>query len=516
MKLIITLISATILICSFSNARAQYTILSEFGDLETCDTMTNGPFCVWWDNSYPAPEFVIDFLDRLVEFRVECLGELGLQDPPAVEDGNFINYYLHESGDVFPAYFGNYVGGDIYGNAFATIPKWLHWDFSNAAHETFHIFQYAHTSPGYDYTADGQWFTEASANWFKVLNYPDEVRAFVTLEILAKLPHVPLWYGWNNRPDDHPENWQRENHQYALGYFLYYLTEVKGVSRELITEGFYNGTVLIPQKYIINEVGLTLFRSYFLDWTADIIKRFEHASSEQVAAAEDEWLDYAAPEDDNQFIGEYINTGTDGWVRPEEIKVTTGWSFNTYKVSNDIDETYTFQIHGDELSSEDDLTHFEGLVVVKNDEGEMTTYPLTMTDSQVGWVSIDISSSDVEIYFIVASMPDVYDSVENYYSYEARISTGETSGLTDLELRGLDPIIYPNPAKGQTSFYINNPINETVNIRIINGIGQPLGSYQLNTGGQLVEMDLSDLVTGIYYVQFEVEGMVKTKKLIVQ
>ncbi|MFT5821290.1 MAG: hypothetical protein ACI8ZM_002542 [Crocinitomix sp.] len=516
MKYFFTIISAILLTCSFSNARAQYTILTEFGDLETCDTMTKGPFIVWWDNSYPAPEFVSDFLDRIVEFRTQCLDDYNLQDPPAVEDGNYINYYFHESGDVFPDYFGNYVGGDTYGNAYVTIPKWLHWNFSNAAHETFHVFQYARTSPGYDYTDDGQWFTEASANWFKALNYPDEVSAFVTLEILAKLPQVPLWYGWNNRPEEHPENWQRENHQYALGYFLYYLTEVKGMPRTLITEGFYNGTDLIPQEYIANELGVSVFRSYFLDWTADVIKRFEAASLDQVEAAEDEWLTYAAPADDNQFIGTYTNTGTDGWVRPEEIKVTTGWSFNTYKISNDMAETYTFQINGDALSSEGDATHFEGLVVIKNDAGETTTYPLIMMTSQTGWISIDMASSDVEAYFIVASMPDVYEGVENYYSYEARISTGDVSELMAFEFGNLKASIYPNPSNGPTSFYIESPIDVDVNIRIVSIEGQSIVGYQLKPGIQLVEMDLSAFASGIYYVQFEVEGMVKTKKLIVQ
>ncbi|MCH2044103.1 MAG: hypothetical protein MK212_08160, partial [Saprospiraceae bacterium] len=135
-----TLIGLILFLTNFQS-NAQYTILTDFGSLTTCDTMTRGPFCVWWDNSFSTPANVSAFLDSLNRYREICINDLGMQDPINVTNGNYINYYLHEPNDLFPSYFGNFLSTDSHGNVFVTIPKGYHLYFPNAAHETFHVFQ---------------------------------------------------------------------------------------------------------------------------------------------------------------------------------------------------------------------------------------------------------------------------------------------------------------------------------------------------------------------------------------
>ena len=56
--------------------------------------------------------------------------------------------------------------------------------------------------------------------------------------------------------------------QYGMHMLLMFLTEVKGVERHLITDGFYAMTDLSPQEYLFTKIGPETFRGYFADWAA--------------------------------------------------------------------------------------------------------------------------------------------------------------------------------------------------------------------------------------------------------
>ena len=43
--------------------------------------------------------------------------------------------------------------------------------------------------------------------------------------------------------------------QYGMHTLLWYLTNLKGVDRAIITDGFYANTELSPQEYIYTKVG---------------------------------------------------------------------------------------------------------------------------------------------------------------------------------------------------------------------------------------------------------------------
>ncbi|MCH2046535.1 MAG: T9SS type A sorting domain-containing protein, partial [Saprospiraceae bacterium] len=371
-------------------------------------------------------------------------------------------------------------------------------------------------SPEFNYSGDNQWFIEATANWFKAILYPNEINTFLTNEILLRLPQVPLWYGWFNRPAYHPDNWQRENHQYALGYFWYYFTEVKGVPRTTISEGFNVGTSLNPQEYYVQTIGLSPFREYFVDWVGDMVNGFQYLPSFQTQRARDEWFDYATLWDDKQFIDEYTNSGSGGWIRPADSTVTTAWSFNTFKINNSNNETYTFEIKGDLLSNEQDSSYFEGFLVIQNSISGTSITPLNIMNNQESNLSVNLTSQDTIVYFVVVSMPEVYEGVEKLFSYEARISTGAITGMETPLNNQPKFSIGPNPALDKTIIYLDAPAKRNLDVQIFSLNGQLMSTHNLQENDQILALPLETYTPGTYLVHIFFEDYRQIQPLIIK
>jgi hypothetical protein len=427
-----------------------YTINSVSGNLTECDTMTRGIFIIWWDNDFDYSSTADLMLDSMLAYRNTCLNNLGMEDPLNAQNGFFCNIYIHTPSNPldffssnFPAW-GNGVGGDVNGYPFMTLPNFVldanyagtsmgRW--INLAHETFHIFQ-THgmwdITPGIYLTDDGGWFVEASANWFAFNRYPDYVRSFVESEILVRTPHVPLWLGWANLPSYYPNNWQRQVHQYALSTYLYYLTNNAGIADSNLVSIFYSGTSLTPQEYMHNQIGGATLRNHFIDCAAHMTNDFDFILPSQHVAAQNEWNTYADPQDDNQFIQTYFNSGSGGWFQPDYSITTNAWSFNTYKLLNSNSETYTFDLDADVLGNFGDSSYFQGKVLVQNSVTGASFYDLVMSNNYQGSLSLFLTPNDTAAYFIIASMPEIFvdeNPTFQLFPYQMRINTGTTGIL---------------------------------------------------------------------------------------
>jgi len=417
--------------------KAQYTINDTFANTTDCDTMTRGIFIIWWDNAnnYSAQADVL--LDTMLSYRNTCLTEMAMMDPPNPIDGYYYNVYLHTSGGFFsPNGWGNGQGTDANGYPFLTLPTGVLSDLTNTAHETFHIFQYNATSPGFAYSGDSQWYIEASANWFAAKMNPANNRAFVEAEALRRIPHVPLWLSYGNYPASYPSNWQRYVHQYGLAIYLYYLTDVAGVPDSLITAGMYAGTSEMPQEYFYNQVGASLSRQYFIDYAAHMTNNFDFISPAQGSTAIAEFNTYADLADDNQFSQVYTDAGSGGWYQPSATNITNAWAFNTYKLNNTLTESYTFEIDADPTGTYGDSSYFQGQVVVMNSTTGTTFHDLVMTNDQQGSLTLNLTPDDAEVYFIIASMPDIFEDINasfQLFPYDMRIIKGGTIGISELE-----------------------------------------------------------------------------------
>jgi len=418
-------LSAMFFLCGNFSLHAQFTINDTFGDLVTCDTMTRGIYIVWWDKDYDIADDVDRMLDSLVVYREACLNELGMEDPPNPTDGFFTNVYVHSNGHFSVHDWGNGVGTDSNGYPFYTAPIGVLSDWNILAHEAFHFFQYSSNSPGFAYAGDSQWYIEASANWFAARQNPDAVRRFIEAESLVRVPHVPLWLSFDNFPANYPQNWQRYVHQYALALHLYYLTDVVGVPEDIITSGLYGGVDENPQQYMYGQIGGALFRQHFIDWVAHMSNDFDFIPANQAAANLNEWNVYADPLDDNEFTAHFDNTGTDGWFSPESELGTHAWSFNTYKVSNNDVGTYHFALQAAPEGTYGDDAYFQGKILVKNVNTGASFIDMNMSSDIAGTVSVEVTGDDYELYFIVASMPEVFEDTNpsfQQFPYEIEIN----------------------------------------------------------------------------------------------
>ncbi len=424
--------------------KAQYTINTVHANLSDCDTMTRGIFIIWWDKDFNYSAQADEMLDSMLTFRDICLNDLGMQDPLSALDGFYCNIYFHTPGNSADFFFtnfpewGNGVGGDSNGYPFMTLPNFVLGDWRNLAHETFHIFQ-SHgmwdVTPGIYLTDDGGWYVEAMASWFAYFRYPNSITSFIESEILVRLPHVPIWLGWANRPSYYPNNWQRQVHQYALSTYFYYLTNNAGILESDLVSVFYCGTSLSPQEYLFNQIGGAAFRNHFIDCAAHMTNNFDFLQPSQAARAQDEWDTYADPLDDNQFLQTYTDTGSDGWFRPADSLTTNAWSFNTYKLLNTKTETYTFEINGDVMGTYGDYSFFQGKVLVQNSVSGARFYNLVMSNTYQGTLSLNFTSSDTAIYFIIASMPEIFQDSNlrfQQFPYEMRINTGSIIGIAEI------------------------------------------------------------------------------------
>lgn len=423
-KIIFGLLLVLFTIGPSTPATAQYTILSQFGNLTDCDTMTRGPFIVWWDNNWNMAADADEMLDSLLAYRDDCINNLGMQDPPNPPAGHYYNVYIHRQNDVFPGGWGNGQGTDQNGFPYLTLPVGAHNDWINVSHEGFHVFQYSATSPGFAYSGDSQWYIEAAANWYTAHRYPTESRAFLEAESLVRLPHVALWLSFDNFPSSYPQNWQRYVHQYAMALFLHYLTESAGESDSLVAYSHYTGTNMNPQQYFFNELGGATFRQHFIEFAAHMTNGFDFVTPGQRAVFENEWNTYADPADDFEFLRTYTNSGSNGWVQPGGDSTTHAWSFNTYKLNNSVSDNYTFHLDGDPVGSSGGSAYFQGMVVVVNSVTGTTFHDLNMVDDWDGTLSLNLTADDEEVYFIIAAMPEVFLNVNQTFSYQMRIDKG--------------------------------------------------------------------------------------------
>ena len=512
MKLTRKIILVLAIFLGSSEIKAQYNILTDFGSPSTCDTMTQGPFCVWWDNSYASPPLVSRLLDSLNNYRNICVNTFNLPDPVNIANGNYINVYLHQPGDLFPTFFGNFVDTDSYGNLFITIPKVKYWDNRNTLDLAFRLFQSGHNSPGFRYPFDAKWFHEASANWFVTSYYPNYSLTFDKFETLKKLPQLPLWYGTYNRPSQHPNNWQRENRQHALGHFLYYLTRVKAVPGTTITNGYTAGTSLLPQEYYATTIGISYFRDYFKQWIRDIVVGSLLLNHSQKTTAINEWNTNADTTDNFQYASQHPITETGGWLRPNDSAVTGAWSFNIHKFRNYVQGLYTFRIKGDLLSSESDTSYFEGFIIVKTASGSTKTYPMNILNKQESSITIELLKKDAEIQFVVASMPEIYKGVENLFSYQIYVHKGSLSNEPVVK-KTSNLSLYPNPAQKLTSIKISKPAEYNIPIELTDLTGKLIIENCLKKGETEIQIPVTELQAGTYLVNARFKTHVYTQKL---
>ena len=139
-----------------------------WGTEDSLSHVTGNIFVVWWESKYNHQDDAQTLIEKLSTVREDCLGNLGMSDPPNPTQGMYYNVYIHHGQeDLFPNGWALGQGTDPYGLPFLTVP-FGSLTSRSIYHEAFHIFQYSANSPGFEYRGDSQWYIETSAQWYMV------------------------------------------------------------------------------------------------------------------------------------------------------------------------------------------------------------------------------------------------------------------------------------------------------------------------------------------------------------
>jgi len=402
------------------------TLQTYWGSQDTLSVVTRGIFAIWWDPQFDHGDDAEPLFETLEYIRDDCLYNLGMADPPNPSAGFYYNVYIHHGDqDLFPDGWALGQGTDPYGLPFLTVP---HGSLPSHSiyHEGFHIFQYRANSPGFEYRGDSQWYIESSAQWYMAGYFPDAENLYVEAGAIIGNPQLALWHSFGNQAPDDPASdegrpgWMYGVRQYGMHTYLRFLTDVMGVDRSILTDGFYAATDMSPQEYIYTLVGPDTMRSHFVDWAAHNSAGLDYLTPEQVQRAmleidlAGDW-DYFRPS-----VWQSVNQGTEGqWFRPPADLTARGWAYNVFNITNSLTTTYSFQLAGDMVGSQGAESLFVGRVVRITKEGAKYSN-MAMTSAVEGEAVISVTPEDTLVLLVVASVPENFGSYQ-HYSYQVKI-----------------------------------------------------------------------------------------------
>ena len=404
--------------------RQKLSLQSEFGDRSKLKFVTDDIFAIWWEEKFDHHSDTEIIFKHLKAVRQDCLHNLGMEDPPNPKAGFFYNVYIHHGEeDDFPSEWGNGQGTDKYRLPFLTLPVGVHTSESNLYHEGFHIFQYQANSPGFAYQGDSQWYIEASAQWYMCQNKPEGINTFVEAGAILANPHLSLWHSFSNQAENDPTDWLYQVRQYGMHTYLHYLTQVKNVSPDLITKGFYQGIDISPQEYHYREIGADCLRKYFADWAAQNTVGLDYLSKKQIDRAELEIQNVADSTNLHPYVCSFDNPDQiKNWISPPESMKPRGWSYNVIRFKNCPVGNYKIEIKGDLLGSEGANSHFEGRIVI-NSKTQKEYKGIEMIDSISGYTTVRTIDQDSDLFLVVVSVPEHFGGTQSY-GYKAKIEVG--------------------------------------------------------------------------------------------
>ena len=280
---------------------------------------------------------------------------------------------------------------------------------------------------GFAYGGDSQWYIESSAQWYTVKTFRDDRNLYVEAGAIVANPHLALWHSFQNHAPNDPASdagrpgWMYGVRQYGMHTYLMFLTEVMGVDRSFVTDGFYAGTSELPQEYIYNKVGPARMRDLFADWAAHNTGGMDYLTKEQVERA---YLEITLAGDWDYFrpsVWQSVDEGTVGeWFRPPPELTARGWAYNVFNITNTLATSYTFQLDGDATGSQGAQSFFIGRIVVMSKNGPSYS-EMTMTSPTTGEVTVAVTPDDSNVMLVVASVPEYFRSYQ-HYSYKVKIS----------------------------------------------------------------------------------------------
>jgi len=139
---------------------------------------------------------------------------------------------------------------------------------------------------------------------------------------------------------------------------------------------------------------------------------------------------------------------------------------------------------------------------------------------QTSWVEEEIDlgmfagSSNLMIRFLLAS--DAWLNYDGFYFDDMNVQIITPSTTSINENNGLAFYIYPNPASNNVNVSLGKPAGNKDLIRIIDITGRQIFVKELTPSTNLITLKTTELSKGVYFVEYDRDGLTKTKKLIVE
>lgn len=144
--------------------------------------------------------------------------------------------------------------------------------------------------------------------------------------------------------------------------------------------------------------------------------------------------------------------------------------------------------------------------------------------STSGSAAVSSNSINITMPFTVSNSLPYSQLTNNKHWYISSVlkfkvpGSGNVSILNNGTENSSNSIIFPNPAKNSTSLLLELNENSSVDLVILNTMGQILKAIKIQgqIGENNVNLDLNGMSTGIYFVNIKVGNSISTKKLIIE
>ena len=98
---------------------------------------------------------------------------------------------------------------------------------------------------------------------------------------------------------------------------------------------------------------------------------------------------------------------------------------------------------------------------------------------------------------------------------ESFASSASSSSINEILTDGIS--VYPNPTSQLANVYFNLNKASTVSVNLLNVLGQKMSAntYTMSAGSQKIEVDVNNFITGVYFLELNVNGESITQKITV-
>jgi len=102
---------------------------------------------------------------------------------------------------------------------------------------------------------------------------------------------------------------------------------------------------------------------------------------------------------------------------------------------------------------------------------------------------------------------------------DANVTLNDNMGVVGIHQNKISEMMsspYPNPVINSTSINYNIPKNQHGNLVVVNAIGKKVRIYNLTDSNGKIEINMSTLPSGIYFVNLEQNGLITTSRKIIK